>query len=494
MSIRTRLTLQFILIMTSIVIAFGLTIWISTGFKLDNYIESVMKKDATLIEEAGNRTQGGLYGLKLQQIYRFSTEPGVIVQIQDPAGKEIITSELEPQSGLSPKSVQEMNITVNDRIDRQQIGSNNYYVFRHPILSANNSLEGYIVLVSPAEVGNVAIRSLEQLLSPTAAVMIITGGLLVWLLVGRATRPLERLAATAAQIEATSDHSLRLQPERPLDEINQLAHTINGMLQSLEDAYQHVQDVNNQQRHFLADVSHELRTPLTIMLSSLDLLKKERGADPEFQADAINNIRSEAERMTRMVTQLLLLARTDTHATIVREPLLIVDIINDVCRQENSAQNVTQLECRGLGLLEDAVILGNADYLKQLFLILTENAVKYTPDGGKIEITGTLQSNTLTISVTDTGIGIAPIDLPRIFDRFYRADNARFRSGSGLGLPIAQHIVEQHNGRISVESTVGQGSRFTVTLPLLKKLSGSFSESRLQNSSITISTEAASYK
>src|SRR5439155_12787967 len=147
-----------------------------------------------------------------------------------------------------------------------------------------------------------------------------------------ATRPLERLAATASEIAAVSDHSLRLQAEGPPDEITRMAHTINGMLQSLEDAYHQVQEVNDLQRQFLADVSHELRTPLTIMLSSLDLVKKVGSSDPEFQARALADIRVEADRMARMVTQLLIQALTDAGATAAHKPILLVDVVADVCR------------------------------------------------------------------------------------------------------------------------------------------------------------------
>ncbi len=173
--------------------------------------------------------------------------------------------------------------------------------------------------------------------------------------------------------------------------------------------------------------------------------------------------------MARMVTQLLILARTDTSATMTREPLLVVDIVDEVCRKAQPADGKLNLECRELDLVEDAVVLGNADYLEQLFLILLENAFKYTPAGGKVEVIGALNEDTVAITVADTGIGIAESDLSRVFDRFYRAENARFRSGMGLGLSIAQSIAEHHGGKITLESTVGQGSRFTVVVPLLNK-------------------------
>ena len=128
------------------------------------------------------------------------------------------------------------------------------------------------------------------------------------------------------------------------------------------------------------------------------------------------------------------------------------------------------MECRGMESLEGALIWGNADYLKQLFLILLDNAFIYTAADGRVEVSGCLNGGAVVIAVADTGIGIAPGDLPCIFDRFYRAENARFRSGAGLGLAIAQRITEQHGGTVEVESELGQGSRFTVTLPLLNQV------------------------
>jgi len=143
------------------------------------------------------------------------------------------------------------------------------------------------------------------------------------------------------------------------------------------------------------------------------------------------------------------------------EPILIRDIIADICK------NDPRLKCYDLEHLEGALVWGNLDYLKQLFLILLDNAFKYTPAEGKVELYGSLNGDTVTIEVADTGIGIPPNDLPMIFDRFHRAENARFQSGAGLGLAIARRITEQHKGTIKVSSELGMGSRFNVTLPCL---------------------------
>jgi signal transduction histidine kinase len=463
MKIRTRLTLQFIFIMIGILVVFSVTILVSTGYSLKTNIEGQMHETAIQISEGLSARPGGFDHASQQELDRFAPLE-TSVEVQDTHGAALVNSSNWQDRNVPPSLIQ--NLIVTDQVQQASVHNREIYLYRHAVY-LHNRLQGYVLLVSSAEISKLALGLLGRLLFPGVLLYIGLGGLLVWLLVRRATRPLEHLAATASQIAEASDHSLRLQPEGPRDEINRLAHTINGMLQSLEEAYRQVQAVNELQRHFLADVSHELRTPLTIMLSSLDLLKKEGGTDPDFQASALENIRVETERMARMVTQLLILARTDASATMAREPLLVVDSVADVCRQERPADGKLSLECRGLELLEYAVVLGNADYLKQLFLILLENAFKYTPEGGKVEVIGALTEDSVAITVADTGIGIAESDLPRVFDRFYRAENARFCSGMGLGLSIAQSIAEQHGGKITVASTVGQGSHFTVILPLL---------------------------
>ena len=203
------------------------------------------------------------------------------------------------------------------------------------------------------------------------------------------------------------------------------------------------------------------------MLSSRELMKKEEGSDPEFQTNALENIHAEAERMARLTTRLLLLARTDASAPFVRQPLLIVDIISEAYRQGCPPDQKIIMECQGLEMLDDAVVSGNADYLKQVFLILLENACKYTPDDGQVTIIGKRKERELVVTIADTGIGIAQDDLPRLFERFYRVDKARSREmgGTGLGLAIVKHIMQRHEGTIWVESTPAHGSTFICEFP-----------------------------
>ncbi|HEX6483475.1 MAG TPA: HAMP domain-containing sensor histidine kinase [Ktedonobacteraceae bacterium] len=460
--IRTRLTLWIILIL-----AVGLLLFIGTTLiiahqLLNNLNEKRLRQNVSSLSVALAQEPGLSPPLVQSQLNAFSSE--IYLQYQDRQGKPIASStnlgrNVFPLTQLRPAIAASRFASLT--IDRTP------FVLYGQAIVVKGQVQGYLIAASTTESDSESL--IFTLMYSGVCVMLTLVALLVWLLVRQTLRPLERLADSASHIAQTRDHALRVHVQGRPDEINSLAQTINGMLHALEEAYQHVQQVNDLQRRFLADASHELRTPLTIMLSSLELMKKEEGSDPEFQTNALENIYTEAERMARLTTRLLLLARTDARAPFVRQPLLIVDIISEAYRQGCPSNRKITMQCQGLETLEDAVVCGNADYLKQVFLILLENACKYTPDGGQVTIIGERKERELVVTFADTGIGIARDDIPRIFERFYRASNASIQPGMGLGLSIALSIVEQHSGTIKVESTPGQGSRFTISLPLLNE-------------------------
>jgi heavy metal sensor kinase len=269
-------------------------------------------------------------------------------------------------------------------------------------------------------------------------------------------QPLDDIATVARQITRADDLSRRVPHSTRSDEIGDLARAFNQTLERLERLFR-------SQQRFLADVSHELRTPLTSMRGNMDLMQRMELYDEE----SVEVIQEEMERMSRLLGDLLLLARADSGGLPLRHDRVELDnLLFDIYRQMGRMEKPVELE---LAEVDQIVISGDEDRLKQLLLNLVDNAIKYTPDGGQVSLSLTQDKGWARLTVTDTGIGIPPEDLPHIFDRFYRVDKARNRAmgGSGLGLAIAKWVVQAHGGTIQVQSVVGQGTTFTVTLPVM---------------------------
>lgn len=269
-------------------------------------------------------------------------------------------------------------------------------------------------------------------------------------------KPLDDITNVALQITRDDDLSRRLPDSGRRDEIGRLTLVLNQTLERLERLF-------HSRQRFLADVSHELRTPLTTIRGNVDLMRRMGEADPE----TLDVVQDELQRMTRLVDDLLLLARADTGGLPIQKvPVELDGIFLDVYRQVKSIDQTVNLTLKDV---DQVIVLGDEDRLKQLIIILVDNAIKYTPSDGTVAL-GLSKSNGIAqIEVSDTGPGIPSEDLPRIFDRFYRVDKARNSNlgGSGLGLSIAKWIALAHGGGIRVDSHVGQGSTFYITLPVL---------------------------
>ena len=297
------------------------------------------------------------------------------------------------------------------------------------------------------------------------------------LVINRLLQPLDNITQAALQISSDNDLSRRLPDPGRRDEIGNLTMVLNRNLERLEQLF-HIR------QRFLADVSHELRTPLTTIRGNVDLMRRIGEADPEI----LDIVQEELERMTRLVGDLMLLARADTGGLPIQQQSVELDtLFLDVYRQVRSLDQTVHVS---LEEVDQVVVLGDPDRLKQLILNLVENAIKYTPSGGRVMMGLSKEDGRSKLVVQDTGIGIPAEDLPRIYDRFYRVDKARTRAqgGSGLGLSIAKWIVEAHRGKIEVESVVGEGTTFRVYLPILER-SGKVLSSRENGASVRIVKE-----
>jgi signal transduction histidine kinase len=224
-----------------------------------------------------------------------------------------------------------------------------------------------------------------------------------------------------------------------------------------------VQEAFERQNAFVADASHELRTPLAVIRANAEFLQEREPASEEA-----SEIVSETDRLASLVDSLLAVARGDTNGAVAYDELDLGAVV------EGSAASMRSLATeRGIALDVSAApelrIRGSREQLRQLVVILVDNALRYTGAGGQVEVNVARRDGSAVVAVTDTGIGIPPDALGQVFERFYRADEARTRDsgGAGLGLAIARKLVDEHGGRIAAESTPGEGSTFTVTLPLL---------------------------
>jgi two-component system OmpR family sensor kinase len=328
-----------------------------------------------------------------------------------------------------------------------------------------------------------SLSNLRTLLWGGGALVMVLALIGGWLLTWGVLATVRRMSRTAQHISMARDFSQRV-PERSRfgkSELTLLANTFNTMLGSLEQAYQ-------RQQRFVADASHELRAPITTIRCNLDLLAKAPDLAQEEVAAALNETRAEADRMGRLVNELLVLARADNAKNARQEPQAggyrkaqehnetvdLDSLLLEVFRTYRSAYEQGQALHIASGpriVLQDitpAQTCGEADKLRQALVALLDNAVKYTPSEGSVTLSLTVEDANALIRISDTGIGILPEDRPHIFERFYRADRARSRDrgGSGLGLAIAQSIVEEHGGSIEVESTPGKGSTFMIKLPV----------------------------
>ena len=293
--------------------------------------------------------------------------------------------------------------------------------------------------------------------------LLIVGGMLIllacivatWVVVSRALEPLEAIAGTAEHIASTGDIGVSVS-RRGTSEIAALGQAFDRMVERLRHLLQ-------TQRQLLADTSHELRNPLTVIRTDLDLLG--RDLDPETRQEVAAEAQEEAARMSRLVSDILFLAREEIAARGPLEFVRLDDLVTDVVERLRQVAPEHEIVLAGL----DAVgVLGEPDRLRQMVANLVENAARYTPAGGRVTVSvKAAGTDWALVEIADNGIGIPAEHLPRIFDRFYRVDPARGRAtgGTGLGLSIVKLVAESHGGSVSVESTPGQGSRFTVRLP-----------------------------
>lgn len=287
--------------------------------------------------------------------------------------------------------------------------------------------------------------------------LILLSGFGGYLLTKKALKPVRQITAAAERIGSGSDLSQRIDLHNADREMMELSQTFDSMFSRLEKSF-------DAERQFTADASHELRTPAAVIIAQAEYALQHAKTDEKDEA--LQKILAQAKKMSRLLAQLLMLARADANKIQFEIEKFdfseLAEIVLEETEQLATDKNITVKS----NIEPDVEVEGDQTLLMRLLLNLLDNAVKYTGEGGEVAFTLRKTADSIICAVRDTGCGIAPEELPKIWRRFYQSDGNRGQSGAGLGLSMVQWIANLHGGTVSVESTPGEGSTFTFTMPL----------------------------
>ena len=459
LSIGLRLTLWYLSIFALAQAIFGVGMWFILRENMRDIANAALSDQ---VEDVRRFLEGQPKIQSLPELQKAVTEEysaetaGDYLQITNADGNWIYRSSGMMRAGIEPVSPGALRRPAHTD---QRVGRTPYRFVAKRI-----EVSGRTFVVQAGISNDEEMETLERFrnyLLMFAPIILLAAGGVGYGLSRRALAPVDALTNTARTITGNTLSS-RLEQLHTGDELQRLSDTLNEMLARIENAFTRVTE-------FTADASHELRTPISLIRTEAELaLRRSRGAE-EYR-EALRHILLEAERTTSLIEELLALARADSgRQSLNIHPIDLRDTLREVAAGWRAVASVRGLQFSERIMNAELRVLGDEEALRRVVSILLDNAFKYTPvPGGVVVLSAEEKDGHAVISVHDNGMGIAEEDQDRIFERFYRVDKARSRElgGAGLGLSIAQWIVQQHNGRIRVESTLGAGSIFRVELPM----------------------------
>jgi signal transduction histidine kinase len=491
MTFRTRLTLAYLVLLTTALSGFGLWVYAYVDRNLheefygsvqrqsiqlakvlaDDYDAAADRAGATLAQWSNGQERdtyivvetrkGKDLALAIDAKHPADTLAGVDLPSVAP-GKVVNVRPSANQLGL-PLAVYAERFEASKVV--RQVGPN---LPEKPKQIAK--LEGQVTVARSLAGVERSLRLLRTILIAGGLAVLLVAALLGLGLAAHLLRPLARMRATAQRIGDERDFSHRMPVDGdPHDELGRLSLSFNQMLAELEQANLGLKTTLDSQRRFVADASHELRTPLTAIRTNVEFLARVPGARTEDRVEALRDGLIELRRMESLVGDLLALARLEAAAATpasrtFRLDHMVADVHRDALRIAAPEVEVT------LGPLSEVWVSGDRDDLRRAVWNLVDNALKYTR-AGTIDLRLRLRAEdgVAELTVRDTGIGIAEGHLDHVFDRFWRAPSVRGMAGSGLGLAITRWVVQAHEGTIAVESVVGHGTTFALTLPVVQR-------------------------
>jgi len=447
-SIGSRLTLWYTAAFAVAAVVLGAAIWLAVQQSLYHAVDAGLRDR---VEGIGRFIEDHKTRLTLDEVKEEFRAHGDFFQVIDEGGRAVHRGAALEDSGLAELDADGAGRLANAAVRGEPMR----------VLSQRIAIDGHsytIQAAAPLADLESGLRAAAWLLVPAIPLALLVAAAGGYWLSRRALAPVDRITQTARLIGADS-LSKRLDVAPTGDELERLSQTLNEMIARLENAFQKI-------TRFTADASHELRTPLAVMRTTAEVAL--RAPQGDEQRAALEHIVAEIERTSHLVENLLLIAKADSGAAdLKRRPVDIVEAVREACSEASVLARVKGLRLETELPQTSLWVNGDRDALRRLFLILLDNAVKYTPTGGALAVVVGAENGHVLGTVRDSGIGIAPEHLPHVFDRFYRADKARSRAdgGAGLGLAIGRWIAEVHGGRIRVESEPQRGSSFHVELP-----------------------------
>ncbi len=462
LSIGVRLTIWYLAIFALGELIFGAGMWMILRHNLLDIVDDSLESQVDDLKSFLDAQMPDAPLAKLQEQVRKTygiEHSGAILQISTAEGEMVYQSPFlqAHQYMLMPAD------RISAKTFRIRHAEHRHFRFIYQKLEAN----GRAFIVEMGTTADDAIDTLhlfrDYLLMFAPALLVVSALVGHWLS-RRALAPVDALVQTARSISGTN-LSGRLMKLETGDELQRLSDTLNEMLNRIEFAFRRI-------TQFTADASHELRTPVSLIRTESELALRRSRSEAEYK-ESLSHILFEAERTTILIERLLELARADSGREAVEiQPMDLRQTLESIVAQWQQVSAARNLEFSANTGDQATFVMGDEALLRRMTEILLDNAFKYTPSPGWVRLSLEQKTESAWITVQDSGIGIAPEDQDKIFERFYRVDKARSRAqgGTGLGLAIAQWIVSQHHGTIAVESRPGEGAMFRVELPLATTL------------------------
>jgi heavy metal sensor kinase len=462
-SIGTRLTFWYSSLLTLSFILLAGAAYGLLAYTLSQDVDAALTGVGKVMAERAGTDRTTFFASDIDELFsRFFgfSPPNRYFKMLDPRGQPD-PRQPRPRSGNLPVSPQTLKKASRGVPAFETVENVGRYPIRVLIMPVTNGrrVTGLVQVGMSLESMNKTLRRFLLIIAGILPVALLLAGGGGWLLARRALTPVDRITDAARRISGERLEA-RLEEIGTGDELDRLVKTLNDMLGRLDAAFRQI-------RQFSADASHELQTPLTILKGELEVALRSSRSPEEYQTVLRSGLQ-EIDRIAHLVDGLLLLARAD--AGVLRmdlRPLDLKALIEDVYKQVTILAESCSVKLH-LDSANPASVSGDYEHLRRLLLNLVDNAIKYTPAGGHVTLSLQNTGDWATLQVSDTGIGLSREDQELVFQRFYRADEARSEGGqsTGLGLCIAQSIVEAHGGRIEVKSSPGKGSTFTVWLPM----------------------------